>query len=133
MRFDIHVRQNVRSRLADVSARMAAWDQEQPTSPDLHRRLVEAIEPFEHTTRASGLLVGGVDGSGDFPAVAYADSFVYVSVASATLYESDSTHGLKEVDRGLQPLVEFTWLATSEQQRAASMFESFERLMGRSV
>ena len=130
MRFDIHVRQTMRDRLADVSARMAAWDQQQPTSPDLHRRLVDAIEPFEHTTHASGLLVGGVDGSGDFPAVAYADSFVYASVASAALYESDSVHGLKEVDRGLQPLVEFTWLAASEQQRTASMFESFERLVG---
>ena len=100
---------------------------------DLHRRLVDAIEPFEHTTHVPGLLVGGVDGSGDFPAVAYGDSFVYASVASAALYEADSVHGLKEVDRGLQPLVEFTWLATSEQQRAASMFESFERLVGRSV
>jgi hypothetical protein len=133
MRFDIHVRQNARDRLADVSARMAAWDQNQPTSPDLHRNLVEAIEPFEHTTSGPGLYVGGVDGSGDFPAVTYADSFVYTSVASATLYQSDSVHGLKEVDRGLQPLVEFTWLTTSELQRTASMLESFERLVGRSV
>ena len=52
MRFDIHVRQTMRDRLADVSARMAAWDQQQPTSPDLHRRLIDAIEPFEHTTHA---------------------------------------------------------------------------------
>ena len=133
MRFDIHIRQSMRDRLADVSARMAMWDQQQPASPDLHRRLVDAILPFEHTTHVPGLLVGGVDGSGDFPAVAYADSFVYASVASAALYEADSVHGLKEVDRGLQPLVEFTWLATSEQQRAASMFESFERLVGRSL
>jgi hypothetical protein len=133
MRFDIHLRQTMRDRLADVSARMAAWDQQQPTSPNIHHRLIDAIEPFEHTTHANGLLVGGVDGTGDFPAVAYADSFVYASVASAALYESDSVYGLKEVDRGLQPLVEFTWLTASEQQRAASMFESFERLVSISV
>jgi hypothetical protein len=47
MRFDIHIRQSMRERLADVSARMAMWDQQQPASPDLHRRLVESIEPFE--------------------------------------------------------------------------------------
>lgn len=133
MRFDIHVRQNMRDRLADVSAQMAAWDLEPPTLPDLHRRLIDAIEPFEHTIRASGVFVGGVDGSGDFPAVAYADSFVYASVASAALYESDSVHGLKEIDRGLQPLIEFTWLTASERQRTQSLFESFERLVGRSV
>src|SRR5687768_10642080 len=101
MRFDNHLRRTMRSRLAEVSARMASWDEQQPTSPDIHRRLVDAIESFEHTTHAFNLLVGGVDGSGDFPAIAYADSFVYASVASAALYESDSVHGLREVDLGL--------------------------------
>jgi hypothetical protein len=133
MRFDIHIRQVMRDRLADVSSRMAAWDQQQPPSPDLHRRLVEAIQPFEHTTQSSDLFIGGVDGSGDFPAVAYADSFVYATLASATLYKSDSVHGLREVDSGLQPLVEFTWLSTSEKQRSTALLESFERLAGRSV
>jgi hypothetical protein len=133
MRFDIHIRRSMRDRLADVCARMAAWDQQQPPSADLHRRLIEAIEPFAHTTSTDGLVIGGVDGSGDFPAVAYADSFVYASVASAALYESDAVHGLKEVDRGIQPLVEFTWLSTSDQQRTASMLESFQRLVGQPV
>ncbi len=45
MRFDVHIRQTVRARLADVSSQMAAWDQQAPASPDLHRRLVDAIEP----------------------------------------------------------------------------------------
>lgn len=130
MRFDIHLRRSMRDRLADVSSRMAAWDDQQPSSPDLFARLVDAVEPFEHTTTAPGLLIGGVDGSGDFPAVAYGDSFVYASVASSALFESDAVHGLKEVDLGLQPLVEFTWLTTSAKQRTSSMSESFERLVG---
>ena len=133
MRFDLHGRRTLRDRLADVSSRMAAWDQQQSPSPDLHRHLVEAIQPFEHTTTRADLLIGGVDGTGDYPSVAYGDSFVYASVASATLYQSDSVHGLKEIDRGLQPLVEFTWLTTSAQQRTSAMFESFERLVGRTV
>jgi hypothetical protein len=133
MRFDIHLRQNLRDRIADVSARMAVWDQAQPKFPDLHRRLVDGIEPFEHTIQASRLIIGGVDGSGDFPSTAYADSFVYASVASAVLYESNSLHGLREIASGLQPLVEFTWLTSSERQRSQSLFASFEHLMGRSV
>jgi hypothetical protein len=112
---------------------MAAWDQQLPESPDLRRRLIEAIQPFEHTTNLSSLIMGGVDGTGYFPAVAYGDSFVYASVASSTLYESDAVHGLKEIDRGLEPLVEFTWLTTSATQRTSAMFESFERLVGISV
>jgi hypothetical protein len=123
----------MRDRLADVSSRMAAWDQQLPEPPDLRRRLIEAIQPFEHTTTFPNLIMGGVDGTGYFPAVAYGDSFVYASVASSTLYESDAVHGLKEIDRGLEPLVEFTWLTTSATQRTSAMFESFERLVGRSV
>ena len=123
----------MRDRLADVSSRMAAWDQQLPESPDLRRRLIDAIQPFEHTTTLPNLMIGGVDGTGYFPAVAYGDSFVYASVASATLYESDAVHGLKEIDRGLEPLVEFTWLTTSATQRTSAMFESFERLVGISV
>jgi hypothetical protein len=130
MRFDIHMRKSMRERLADVSTQMAAWDQRQPPSQELHQRLVDAIEPFDHTVSAPGLLVGGVDGSGDFPAIAYADSFVYATVASATLYQADSVHGLKEVERDIQPLIEFTWLTTSEQQRATSLLDTFERLAG---
>jgi hypothetical protein len=112
---------------------MAAWDLQQPVSPDLQRRLVEEIHPFDHTTTLPDIVIGGVDGSGDYPTVAYGDSFVYASVASGTLYRADSVHGLKEVDIGLQPIVEFTWLATSANQRADAILESFERLVGKPV
>jgi hypothetical protein len=54
-------------------------------------------------------------------------------VTSAAIYQSEAVHGLKEIDLGFKPLIEFTWLSTSEQQRASSMFESFERLVGRPV
>jgi hypothetical protein len=133
MRFDLHVRRTLGDRLAEVSSRMAAWDQRQPPCRELHRHLVDAIEGFEHTTSLSDLVIGGVDGTGDYPSVAYGDSFVYASVASATLYRSDAVHGLKELESGLQPLVEFTWLTTSAHQRTEAMLESFERLVGKPV
>jgi len=133
MRFDLHLRQAVRQRLAVISAQMAQWDTEPRQSIDLHARLVEAIQSFPHTTGMSDLFVGGVDGSGDFPVVAYGDTFVYATVAAATLYQSDPVNGLREVDTGLNPLVEFTWLSGSEKQRTASLLDSFERLAGHTV
>jgi hypothetical protein len=112
---------------------MAAWDVRATPSADHHVKLVDAIEPFSHTTDVGDLRIGGVDGSGDFPVVAYGDSFVYATVAAATLYQADAVHGLRELDTGITPLVEFTWLSGSEQQRIASLLESFERLTGYSV
>ena len=116
-----------------MSSQMALWDAGASHSTELYSRLVDAIQPFSHTTVASDLFVGGADGTGDFPVVAYGDSFVYATVAAATLYESDPVHGLREVDTGLNPLVEFTWLSGSAQQRTASLLDSFERLAGHSV
>ncbi|MFB3852586.1 MAG: DNA double-strand break repair nuclease NurA [Vicinamibacterales bacterium] len=133
MHFDIHIRHSMKERLADVASRMAAWDRKATPTGDVHDRLVKAIQPFRHTTGGIDVLVGGVDGSGEFPIVAYADSFVYATIAAATAYQADAVHGLREADLGLAPLVEFTWLTTSEEQRRRSLLESFERLVGRSI
>lgn len=133
MRFDLHVRQSMRERLADVSSQMAAWEERTSAPEELHRRMVDAITPFSHTTRATDVVFGGVDGSGDFPIVGYADSFVYATVATATAYQADSQNGLRELDLGIPPLIEFTWLPTNETQRTASLLESFERLAGCSI
>lgn len=133
MRFDLQVRQAVRERLAEVSSQMAAWDKVDAAPPENYGRLVEAIEPFEHTTVASDLYVGGAEASGDYPAVAYGDAFVYTTLAFSALYRSDTVHGLREVECGLKPLVEFTWLSANARQRTTALLESFERLAGRTI
>src|SRR5690348_9711330 len=98
MRFDIHVRQTVRQRLAEVSAQMALRETQLTPSPDLQSKIIDAIQPFLHTTAIHNLVVGGVDGSGDFPTIAYGDSFVYATVAAGTLYRADGVHGLSEIN-----------------------------------
>jgi hypothetical protein len=133
MRFDIHLRENVRQQLSDISSRMATWERDSTSSPDVYEHLVQAIQPFSQITTAENVFVGGVDGSGEFPVVAYGDSFVYATVSVATLYRSDSVYGLREVPTSISSLVEFTWLTTTAQQRTAALFESFERLAGYSI
>lgn len=133
MRFDLHLRRSMLDRLSEVSVQMAAWDRADTSSPDVRLRVAEAIQPFEHTTAAPGLVIGGVDGSGDFPTLAYADSFVYLTLASAAVYGVDAVSGLREFEVGVKPLIEFTWLTTSSSQRRAALIDSFERLVGRSI
>lgn len=133
MRFDIHLRESVRQRLSDLSSQMATWEEQAAPSQDLYAHLVQAIQPFSHTTQSGDLVVGGVDGSGEFPVVAYGDSFVYATVSAGTLYKADPLHGLREVPSSVTSLVEFTWLTGAEQQRRAALLESFARLTGYSV
>ncbi len=92
-----------------------------------------AIRPFSHTTRREGLVLAGVDGSGDFPAVEYADSFVYVSTAQATCYDAAPVTGLKEIGPSLPPVLDFAWLARRGSARHRGMFEAFAELAGDSV
>lgn len=92
--------------------------------------MVEAITTFKHTTRAEGLFVAGVDGSGDFPGLTYGDSYVYLSLASGVLYGSDVLSGLKEERTDTGALVEFTWLSSRSTQCREAMFETFNRLAG---
>ena len=133
MRFDIHLRTNVRERLSALGSQMASWE-EQATLPEgLFGQLVDAVQPFPHTTQIDDLVFGGVDGSGEFPVVAYGDSFVYATVSAGALYREDQVCGLREVPATGASLVEFTWLTGAEHQRKAALFDSFARLVGYSV
>jgi len=128
MHFDLHLRRAVRDQIADLAVRMAAWAQHDPISTDERRRMVEAITSFRHTTRAEGLFVAGVDGSGDFPGLTYGDSYVYLSLASGVLYGSDALSGLKEERTETGTLVEFTWLSSRSIQCREALFGTFNRL-----
>ena len=132
MRFDLHLRGAVRAQVSALAGRMAEWDHRTDLQDTDRRQILESIHSFSHTTSAVDLVVAGVDGSGDFPALSYADSFVYLSTAAAVVYRSDPSSGLRE-PKILEPLVEFTWLPEDEQQRGANLIVSFERMAGRTV
>jgi hypothetical protein len=133
VRFDLHLRGAVRSRLAEVADEMRAWEGSAELGEDAVRRLRESIRFFQHTTASGPLQCAGVDGSGDFPALAYGDSFVYLTVAQGSVYASDAVHGLMEVDTGLSPLFDAFWIPESEQRRTAAWDATFTRLCGMPV
>ncbi len=111
---------------------MAEWDHRSDLGETDRQKILNAIQSFPHTTSTTGLVVAGVDGSGDFPALSYADSFVYFSTAAAVVYHSDASSGLREPE-ALEPLVEFTWLPEDEKQRSVNLLASFERMVGHAV
>ena len=133
MRFDLHLRGAVRSRLAEVAGEMSAWEGSAKLGDEAARRLRESIRFFDHTTVSGPLQCAGVDGSGDFPALAYGDSFVYLTVAQGSVYTADTVHGLKEVDLGLASLFDAFWIPESEQRRTAAWDATFARLCGMPV
>lgn len=133
MRFDIHLRREVRTRLAEVAGEMRAWEGAATLGADESRRLRDSIRFFDHTTATDPLLCAGVDGSGDFPAIAYSDSFVYLTVAQGSAYVAEVTHGLREVDLGQHALFDAAWIPEAEPQRSIAWDAAFSRLSGMDV
>jgi hypothetical protein len=130
MRFDLHLRQDLKSKVEDLARRMSEWEERPPLGEEDRRRLRDVVVPFDHATVGEDFIVGGVDGSGDFPSVSYADSFVHVAVAQGVLYSTDARTGLRETE-SLAPLVEMAWLPEEEERRQAGLDAAFAALAGR--
>lgn len=136
MRYDIHVRESARLKIAEMAKDMSRWEAKPRIGEAEEKHIRAAIRPFPHTTEAEDFRIGGVDGSGDFPSFAYADSFVYVASASGTLYRTDSVHGLREESALKEPTLEFVWLpgeGDSAQERWLASFSALSGLPVREV
>lgn len=130
MRNDLVVRALVRDKLKDLTQEMASWEALPRIDPAEEVRIQQAIQPYPHATQREQLIIGGVDGTGDFPTLSYSDSFIYVTLAQGTRYQADRHSGLKEVAPEFEPLIEFTWLPQDDEQAHVALDATFERLAG---
>ena len=130
MRNDLLVRSLVRGKLAGLASAMAAHEAMPRIDTDEAQRIHHAITPFDHTRTCGPLIVGGVDGTGDFPSLTYSDSLIYLTLSQGTRYQADPLAGLKEVAPELEPLVEFTWLTEDPTQAQPALDASFAQFAG---
>lgn len=133
MHFDLHLRSQITQELEKLADRMKSWENQPRIDQDESARIRENISFFEHNHRKEGLSVAGVDGSGDFPAVSYGDSFIYVTVAQGAVFDADNISGLKERGPAKEPLFHFTWLPEEETHRNVSFDEALAHLSGQPV
>lgn len=133
MRFAVHVRAGLTERLSSLAREMAAWEGAPRVDESEAERIRGAIRFFAHTTERPGLAVGGVDGSGDYPALSYGDSFVYVTVAHGTRYTYDAVSGLKEQPADAAEILDFSWIPEDGVRRPQAIDETFERIVGEPI
>jgi hypothetical protein len=133
MRFDLHLRTELREQIATVAEKMREWEDAPRFGTKDRFNTSEAVQFFKHTTYCENLLIAGIDGSGDYPAVTYSDSFVHLTVAHGTIYKSDISTGLRELPPFGPPLVQVTWMAEEETQRLKAWDNDFTALAGLSI
>jgi len=133
MRFDFHLRSQVKEQITQLATQMHSWD-DVPKVNDLEKmHLQDAITSFQHTINIEPFTIGGVDGSGDYPSLTYSDSFVYVTLAQGTVYQSNTDRGLKEVGPLGEPIIDFLWLPEEKKQRINNFTAGLGRLAGSPV
>jgi hypothetical protein len=108
VRSNQQVRRLVQQQLEQAAEDISSW--QAPTlADDEIQRIQKSIQTFHHTTSRTDLTATGVDGSGEFPLLSFADTFVYLSLAQAVSYTADKRNGLQEVNP-TDAVVGIAWL-----------------------
>ena len=130
MRFDLHLKSHIRDQLKTLASDMQSWQAQPRIQADEVEQLKAAIATFSHTIDHTDLTLAGVDGSGDFPLLSYADSFVYLAVAQGTAYQADRLCGLREVAIATEPLFQTVWLTEDKAMSDQAIDRAFGELAG---
>ena len=117
-------------KLADLAQEMVSWEIKPRLDEETENNIRNNIVEFSHTTSAENFCMAGVDGSGDYPSLSYADSFVYVATASGTVYRTDNLHGLVELECLSGPNLELIWLPEGSKKATDQWLKAFESLSG---
>jgi hypothetical protein len=133
MRFDLHLRSAVREQIRQLAERMKSCEEQPHLSEYEKKRISERLIPFAHTTKQDEMVVASAEGSGDFPCVAYGDSFVYAAVARTSIYKTDTVSGLREVSPEPEAVFHFSLIPEDDGERLASIDEAFASLSGASL
>jgi hypothetical protein len=130
LRFDLHLRSLVRDQLQTLAGEMQSWQAQSQIGDSEAEQIRQSVSCFQHTTSKTELQVAGVDGSGDFPMLSYADSFVYLSLAQGVIYESNPLTGLREMPSSFDPILEFHWIPENDMEGTEAFDRALEQLGG---
>lgn len=130
MRFDLNLRSKVRQQLQEIAGEMKSWQTQEKLGEDELAHIRESVRTFNHTSERANLTVAGATGSGDFPSLSYADSFIYLTVAQGVIYGADRMAGLRELGPELDPTIQITWLSMNREMASDALDAAFSDMAG---
>ena len=131
MRFDIHFRHDITEKIQGIVGDIKDWNVEEGITASSIEELADYITVFDHCPVPDRpFLIGGADGSGDFPCVTYGDSVVYLVVAMSRIFEASTIGKLIEKDVKGTDIVDFMWLPEDKRKAAGCFDDTFARLVG---
>lgn len=132
MRFDHHLSRAFQQQLQATAQKMRDWDAQALIDEHAAQDIATRIQFFDHAPGAPPLSFTGVDGSGEYPLLTYADAFVYLTTAHAATYTTHLNAGLKE-HTAPQSLVNLAWLPGAQDVARPEVLAAFEAMTGESI
>ena len=129
----IPISQKFQQKARFLAEEMASWESKPRMDEATEKSIRANIQPFDHTNSSEEFRIAGVDGSGDYPSFSYADSFVYVTTASGTVFRTEPLHGLVEEQVLVEPNLELVWLPEDRAKADNQWINAFSSLAGRPV
>ncbi|MBE1302435.1 MAG: hypothetical protein GJ680_21295 [Alteromonadaceae bacterium] len=130
MNSDLEFRNIIATRMDEVAKQIESWDAKERISEDSKSEVFERLQFVSHTATHGDIRIAGVEGSGDFPLLAYNDCYVYLAIAQAVQYQSHPTSGLKEVTPVSELIFDITWLPDESKRTQSFLLQSLEKLSG---
>ncbi|MHA7816158.1 MAG: hypothetical protein ACX93N_06760 [Pseudohaliea sp.] len=131
MPIDFAVRRAAREQIAAMAMDMARWENSPRVSDAERRSISERIMGYEPALDLVGTLYCGVDGTGDYPVLGYADSFVYATKAQCVQYEAGGQQGLRQVAPPMPPVFNTAWIPEAPESLRHERFDmALEAMVG---
>jgi hypothetical protein len=132
MRNSAYLRSALKGQIQEMAQAMSDWEAHPRIDMAEQKTIAEYLSPYPHVRYLEDQIFSGIDGSGDFPMLAYADSFVYLATAQAVRYEAVGDK-LRELGPEPDLVIATFWLPEHEKKRVVELDKAFARLAGGSL
>ncbi len=132
MRNSAHLRSSLKGQIQKMAQAMSEWEAHPRIDAVEQKTIAEHLSPYPHVRYLEDQIFSGIDGSGDFPMLAYADSFVYLATAQAVRYQAVGDK-LRELGPEPDLVIHTFWLPEHEKKRVVELDKAFACLAGGSL
>ena len=123
MPIDFAVRQAARDQIFSMAQDMVRWEHTERISDAEKQDIRERIVSYTPTLELTGITYCGIDGTGEYPVLGYADSFIYATKSQCVQYRAQGRQGLKQVPPVIAPLFNVAWIPEAPESVRTQRFD----------
>lgn len=134
MPVDFAFRRAARDQITSMARDMASWENTLRVSEAEQQAIRERIVSYTPRLDLANITYSGTDGTGDYPVLNYADSFIYATKAQCVAYRARARQGLKQIGPAMNPVFNVAWIPEAPEDLRHERFDAaMEHMTGRAL